>query len=403
MQNIFKNIFIYLTLFLSLYGPSMYGNIYLYQLFMIVGILYYLPLNIKTSITKTTLVTLISMLMILVLFFSSIAISFFSDDFVISISSIGGLEAYIEIFIGLFFGYLLHKKGVSTTEFEHFILFILMPIANISIILYLIDPTTTMSLINNYLYGISNTGQWRFSGFYGLPYYAAIGYLLFLFIIIITLQNNQTKFTKFYLYISFVIIFIGGLLAASKTFLAGLFILLILFIFTNKNTIKSFFKVLSITTLFFLLVTSFIYQNNNSQFSKIFNLLGEHSVFTVYEAVQFRYSSDNTTIADVLSDSNWNFLLGAGNNVKNITTDSQYRDAIYRFGYIGFLFFIIFIFVIFWKVSIKYKYFILILGIGSLGSNCFTPIGSTLIIWTLININILENTNKKRDKTYEYI
>jgi len=398
MKNSAKNIFIYLTLFLSLYGPSIYGNIYLYQLFIILGILYYLPLNIKKSITKTTLISLILLVIIMIIFISSVSISLFSDNFIITLASIGGLEAYMEIFTGLFFGYILYKQGITVTNFEYFILFILMPIGTISIIFYSINPDITMSIINNYLYGVSNTGQWRFSGFYGLPYYAAIGYLLFLFVIIMSLQKNQSKLAKFYLYISFIIIFIGGLLAASKTFLIGIFILLIVFVIENKKPLKAFFKVVLTSILVFILINSILFQNNDNQFSKIFNLLSEHSVFTMYDAVKFRYSNDNDAIVDVLSDPNWNLFLGAGNNVKSIATDSQYRDVIYRFGYIGFLFFIIFIFIIYWKVSVKYKYFVIILAIGSLGSNCFTPIGSTLIIWTFININILENINKKLTK-----
>lgn len=401
MQDVFKKPLIFLTIFLSLYGPPLFGNIYIYQLFIMVVMVSYLPSIINNKIHKSSLFPLILFFILIISFFGYLIAFLTSGTFVLSLSSIGGFEAYMEIFFGLIFGFLLHRQGITLLSLEKFILFMLMPIANITVLSYLFFPDTTMVIINNYLYGISNTGQWRFSGFYGLPYYAAIGYLIFMFEIILAFKKKPVKITKLYLQLSFFIMFIGGMLAASKTFIIGFFILLILSIVINKSPVKYFLKFFSIFLVSLILLFN-IMQNNDSQLKKIFNLLQEHSISTIYEAVLFRYSSENTAIANSLSDSNWNSFIGIGGNARSIATDSQYRDVVYRFGYTGFIFFMLFIFSIFYYLSFEYKFLLIILAIGSLGSNCFTPIGSTLIIWTLLNINILENQKVKSYQNKKY-
>jgi hypothetical protein len=382
-------------MFLSLYGPQLLANIYIYHLFVIISVTYFTLLNINYKFTKHSLMVLTVMSVLVLTFILNAIVASLADSFMLTIASIGGLEAYLEIFFGIFFGFILYKNGVSLITLEKFVLFVLMPIATITIIFYILSPDEARSIINNYLYGVSATAQWRFSGFYGLPYYAAIGYLVFLFEIIIALRKKLRKSIKLYLQLSFIIILIGGIVAASKTFILGVFILFIFAIFTSKKPLKILSLSIFLISLFLIAIT----QNIGDRFKGEIKLMKNYSFDSMYEAIEFRYWSDENLAASALfSDDNWNPYIGIGGNATNYPTDSQFRDVVYRFGYIGLIFFMIFLSSIFYYVSFEYKFLLIILAIGSLGSNGFTPIGSTLIIWTLINLNILENRKSYRQK-----
>lgn len=389
-MKIFITNLVLVVLFLSLYGPRLFGNIYLYQIIAIPTVLIMLIINLSNTVNKKYIISIILLIVILVTYtIYLIGNTISNGTFILSSSSIGGLEAYLEIFVGVFFAHLLNKYKFTLESFCKFILNTLMPIAILSILLYILNPEQTMVVINTYMYGTSETGQWRFTGFYGLPYYAAVGYLLFLFVIVLFYKKEMSLIKKFYFLISFVIITIGGLLAASKTFFIGFAILLLFIIYSSKNRLSTFLKLLSITlvSIFFILSIAL---EADSEFSKIFNLVSQYSISSIYDAVVFRYSSENTAIMDALSDYNWNEFVGVGSDAQSIATDSQYRDVLYRFGFFGLAAFMIFLLSVFIGLSIENRFFFIMLAIGALGSNTFTPIGSTLLIWTMFFLSILE-------------
>ena len=393
MKNLYSNQLILLTIFLSLYGPPLFGQIYLYHVFMIICVTYFAAINVNYKFTKNSFIALTVMLALVLIFILKIVATSLMGSLSLSQASIGGLEGYLEIFFGLFFGFILYKNGVSLIIFRRFVLFFQMPITTLAITVYIISPDTAMSFINNFLYGVTTTAQWRFSAFYGLPYYAAIGYLVFLFEIVLGLRTILRKSTGLYLRLSFIIIFIGGVLAASKTFLLGAFVLFIFAIVTAKKP----FKLLLMWTVLLPISLIMIIQNLDYSFTEQLKLVNSYSFYTIYETIEFRYfSAENPAVGALYSDNNWNPFIGIGGEATNVPTDSQFRDLVYRFGYMGLILFVIFISSVFYHVSIEYKFLLIMLAIGGVGSNGFSPIGSTLIIWTLISLNIFENRKYNR-------
>jgi hypothetical protein len=380
-----KNI-IYVLIFLSIYGPIV-GQIrfsyFILTSIFIYQILYFISKKIRVIDKYRAPFYFFLFISICVSMASWISIGGGGKAF------LGGLESYFEILAGLIIGEQAIKQKITQLEYRGFVVCVLAPITSLAVLLFLFIPDIIVPFINNYSFGVDNTGQWRFSGFFGLPYYAAVAYFYFIFESILFLYTAKGVRLKLIVFISICLLFVGGMLTVSKTFLVSIPFLVILIIFKFNSFKARLIQVgiLLISILFSLYFMFFTILGDEFQGSmKLFIQYYDRGVL---QLVLERYSDDNTVISGLLDDSNWNFLGGVGVNAQAIPTDSQFLDVIYRFGYIALAIFIISITYFSLKLSKAYKGLIIVLFVGALGSNVFTPIGLTIVMWGSLAIDLI--------------
>ncbi len=394
-----------LTIFLSIYSPIVFSQVRLYQLwlwpFVVLLIFTYLPrLTLKLPAIEMSVIALL-----LGIFFS-VFISLLStrqiSEFQIQ-ASIGSIEVYAQIFAAYLLAKHFHPK-IPQTMIEKSVVNYIIPPTCIAIIAFVWNPLITHQFISEYAFGMSDTGQWRFSGFFGLPYYAAIAYNLFIFLCVKELKHKQPKNSRLiFLVLLITILLLGGLLAASKTFIFGLPLILY---FVAHNHGYSFFRNLwgALKSAVLLMVALVVAASAISvclfESDKVF-LLFESNIFNAIDALIFRYSDDNEAIAGILSDPNWSMINGVGLFANPVATDSQIRDVIYRFGLLGLIPMFFLVFHVLKRASGGYGIVFLMMLIGALGSNTLTPKNLSLLIWYLIFSSIISSAvyfNNHRSK-----
>lgn len=305
--------------------------------------------------------------------------------------AVGGIESYLQIVSAWVFAALTFDK-VRFQKLEKFIVFLICPILAFTILLFLLNPQYVKSTINLYSFGVSDTGQWRFSGFFGLPYYAGVAYsVCMLFILRFFHTETLNSIRRLALVSVFLILFVGGMLAASKTFFAGLaMILLYFFLILKVPAVKKigFLFVIFVFAFFtyFSLLRSFL---NLDAFSKIIDL-AIANLLNPLGSLYFRYSSSNDAVSSLFRDDYWSFFFGVGLNAEALATDSQWRDLSYRFGFFGVVQFFIFLLFVYWRSDKFFRVVLLVLFIGSLGSNAFTSINFNFFIWYAIFLNAFQ-------------
>jgi hypothetical protein len=248
----------------------------------------------------------------------------------------------------------------------------------------LIFPDATFAIINQHVLGYSNSGQWRFSSFYGLPYYAAIAYIYYIAISIEVIRvTPSSPFVRAYLAASILLLIIGGALTASKTFIAG-FAILIVYLISNRDIDpkkKVLLMLLVPASYMTIYITIFSDLKNSIPILESTLKLITQNLSSPIQAVIFRYSQENDAVSELFNDSAWNWATGVGLQAAQVATDSQARDVMYRFGLIGSSTFAIFIIFTYLNLRKHYRMLFLAIAIGALGSNTFTPINFTFIIW----------------------
>jgi len=309
---------------------------------------------------------------------------------------LGGFESYLEIVAGLILGEKIIKQKITQIQFRWFVVCVVAPITSLSVLLYLLTPDKTMNFINNYSFGVDNTGQWRFSSFFGLPYYAAVAYFYFIFESILFLHTAKRMRMKLIVFISICFLLIGGLLTVSKTFLVSIPFLILLIILKFNGFKDRLIQVSIVVVTILLLLYLNFFTSLGDEFKGSIKLFVQYYDRGVVQLVLERYSDENTVINGLLDDSNWTFFGGVGVNAQAVPTDSQFLDVIYRFGYIALAIFITCVIYFSFKLSRSYQCLILVLFVGSLGSNVFTPIGLTMIMWSSLVIDLItkKNTHK---------
>lgn len=310
--------------------------------------------------------------------------------------AIGGAESYLQIYCACVFSALSFRL-VRLGAIERFVAIYISTILALSVLTFLFDPELARQVIDGYSFGIENTGQWRFTSFFGLPYYAGAAFvILSMFVLRHYRASTLTLKARLYLVFVFMTLVAGGLLTASKTFLAGLCVLLTYFFFGSSLSLRQkliFFALVSVFILISYTLTagsSFDYD----EFFKIISLLLSNTADPM-SAIIFRYSQDNYAVSNLFSDQYWYFFYGTGVNAEALATDSQWRDLLYRFGALGLLSFSLFTVLILFLSDNFFRAILMILLIGSIGSNTLTPINFTFFIWYLIFLNIFQRRGVK--------
>lgn len=380
-----------LMLVLSIFNPVVVGQITLFQfLFWPVAMVFALALFVsRVRIVNIPLFLVIHMFICSVL--SSVAVSFYSEriDSSSLVSSLGGIESYITIYLAWLFA-VLTKAGLNSDILENLVVRFVSPLVGMSILFFILSPSMTTALINKVILGYENSGQWRFSSFFGLPYYAGIAYVTFLLFTFHHFSSGIIRgYKKAYYAGIVVLLLIGGVLAASKTFFAGIFAVISYLLISGRFSVKAVF--IYILGCAFIIGPALVIWGAN--YLSAFNDLGQVLKLVLLNlsdplgAVIFRYSGDNTAVSSVFDNDNWNWLFGVGLHAQQVATDSQYRDVFYRFGFVGACFLFILVVVVAAKVESRYRVLLVALSIGALGSNSFTPINLTFAIWYLLFMN----------------
>lgn len=305
--------------------------------------------------------------------------------------AIGGVESYLQIYCAWIFAAFTFKR-VSYVATQKFVVIFIGSVSAFAIALFLMAPNYAMQQINTYSFGFAQTGQWRFSSFFGLPYYAGAAYSVLIFML---LEFHQTpgasRLQRLYLLLIFIILMIGGIFTASKTFFAGVFVVFLYFLLNSATSVMK--KLVSAFSLFLGLIVIYTFAlGTNFDLSSLSKIL-ELAFFNLQnpiEAVYFRYSGENSAVNELFQDRSWDTTFGIGLNASQVPTDSQWRDLLYRFGTLGTLLFAFFIARVVWLSDGSNRIIVLILLIGSLGSNTLTPINFTFLIWYMMFISIFQ-------------
>lgn len=374
-------LFVKIFIILSVIGPTI-GPIQSYFIFYLFfwGYLHLLLLSLNNHFVYKPILPLL-------MFYFYIVVNFIFKIILyrnVTSASIGGFQAYTEIIIGIIISF-YYNQYVS--GLKNIVLNYIQPIIIFSILFYIIFPDITVKSISLYAYGVENTGQWRFSSFFGLPYYAAIVYLYFIFENIKNFEKSS-KINRLINLSYIIILLIGGFFLVSKTFLIGLAII-ILFIYHRSSTRKKIILLIFIPIILIILIIIF-----NAFFSDDIVSLRVYKLFWdngLIKSVLLRYSDSNVVLKDLFKSDYWDPIFGIGPLAEKVPTDSQYLDIKYRFGYIGIIVFYTGLIYAFFRLSTEYKFLLLILFLGSLGSNTFTTEKFTIYLWIILGNNLYHN------------
>ena len=311
---------------------------------------------------KSSIVEIVAVFAIFLLSINFIISIFITDNINISI-----YDAYLRIFYGFLVGRFLVNYQKLYNMFIY-IIYISIMISCIVLVLNIVDRKMFVDLY--LLYIGTPTIQWRFGGFFDLPYTLAVWVVFSCFFII----ERSNKW--FYSYSLQSLLHLQGLLTLSKTYLLGIFILAL----TRNKKLEILLKLLIGCIIIFAIfnITSPITEFVQSQ-------IGRNPI----DIIVSRYYDGGQTSNIMIID----FYLGSFGLKPDFATDNGYFEVLYYFGIIGFAIFLLYIFLIFLRLKTNLKIFMLFLMIASFGSSAFAANKMTLMMWCYLGCETKRRKN----------